>query len=38
MRLDLLVQLNRAKVARTDLGLFYYSCIRSIMDYVIPVF
>ena len=24
--------------ARTDLGLFYSSCIRSIMDYAVPVF
>ena len=33
-----MVQLNRAKVARTDLGLFYSGCIRSIMDCVVPVF
>ena len=32
------VQLKRAKVARTDLGLFYSSCIRSIMDYAVPAF
>lgn len=38
MRLHFLVQLNKAKVARTDLGLFYSGCIRSIMDCVIPVF
>ena len=38
MRLYFLVQLKRAKVARTDLGLFYSSCIRSIMDYAVPVF
>lgn len=38
MRLHFLVQLNRAKVARTDLGLFYSGCIRSIMDCVVPVF
>ena len=37
-RLDFLIQLKRAKVAPTDLGLFYPSCIRSIMDYVVPVF
>ena len=33
-----MVQLKRAKVARTDLGLFYSSCIRSIMDYAVPAF
>ena len=33
-----LIQLKRAKVARTDLGLFYSTCIRSIMDYAVPVF
>ena len=33
-----LVQLKRAKVTRTDLGLFYSSCIRSIMDYAVPAF
>ena len=38
MRLYFLVQLKRAKAARTDLGLFYSSCIRSIMDYAVPVF
>ena len=32
------VQLKRAKVARTVLGLFYSSCIRSIMDYAVPAF
>ena len=31
-RLYFLLQLKRAKVTRTDLGLFYSSCIRSIMD------
>ena len=35
-RLYFLTQLKRAKVARTDLGLFYSSCIRSIMDYSLP--
>ena len=29
---------KRVKVTRTDLGLFYSSCIRSIMDYAIPAF
>ena len=33
-----LVQLKRAKVTRTDLGLFYSSFIRSIMDYPVPAF
>ena len=40
-RLYFLIQLKRAKVARTtDLGLFYSSCIRSIMDshYAVPIF
>ena len=32
------IQLKRAKVASTDLGLFYSSCIRSIMDHAVPVF
>ena len=30
-----MVQLKGAKVTRTDLGLFYYSCISSIMDHAI---
>ena len=33
-----MVQLKRANVTRTDLGLFYSSCIRSIMDYAVPAF
>ena len=33
-----MVQLKRAKVPRTDLGLFHSSCIRSIMDYALPAF
>ena len=33
-----MIQLQRAKVARNDLGLFYSSCITSIMDYGVPVF
>lgn len=33
-----MVQLKRATVTRTDLGLFYSSCIRSILDYVVPAF
>ena len=37
-RLHFLIQLKKAKAARTDLGLFYSSCIRSIMDYVVTVF
>ena len=31
-RIYFLTQIKRAKVARTDLGLFYSSCIRSFMD------
>ena len=37
-RLYFLLQLKRAKVTRTDLGLFYSSCIRSIMDYALPAY
>ena len=37
-RLYFLVQLKRAKVTRTHLGLFYSRCIRSIMDYAVPAF
>ena len=37
-RLYFLLQLKRAKVIRTDLGLFYSSCIRSIMDYAVPAY
>ena len=37
-RLYFLVQLKRAKVTRTDLGLFYSSCIRLIMDYAVTAF
>ena len=37
-KLYFLVQLRRAKTTPTDLGLFYSSCIRSIMDYAVPVF
>ena len=37
-RLYFLLQLKRAKVTRTDLGLFYSSCIRSIMDNAVPAF
>ena len=37
-RLYFLLQLKRAKVTRKDLGLFYISCIRSILDYAVPVF
>ena len=33
-----MVQFKRAKVTPTDLGLFYSSCIRSIMDYAVPAF
>ena len=34
----LLIQLKRAKVGRTDLGLHYFSCNKSVMDYEVPVF
>ena len=37
-RLYFLLQLKRAKVTRTDLELFYSSCIRSIMDYAVPAY
>ena len=37
-RLYFLVKLKRAKVTSTDLGFFYSSCIRSIMDYAVPAF
>ena len=34
----LLVQLKRAKVGRLVLGLLYFSCNKSVMDYEVPVF
>ena len=37
-RLYLLVQLKRAKVPCNDLGLFYITCVRSVLDYAIPVY
>jgi len=37
-RLYFLIQLKRANVAARDLVLFYSTCIRSIIDYAIPVF
>ena len=37
-RFYFLTQLKRAKIARTDQGPFYSSCIRSIMDYAVPAF
>ena len=37
-RLYFLLQFTRAKVTRTDLGLFYSSCIRSIMYHAVPAF
>ena len=37
-KLYFLVQLRRAKTTPTDLGLFYSSCFRSIMDYAVPAF
>ena len=32
------VQLKRAKVPWNDLGLFYITCVRSVLDYAIPVY
>ena len=37
-RLYFLVQLKRAKVPCNDLGLFYITCVRSVLDYAIPVY
>lgn len=37
-RLYFLVQLKRANVLPHDLVLFYIACIRSILDYAVPVF
>lgn len=37
-RLYFLLQLKRAKVPELDLILLYITCIRSIIDYAIPVF
>ena len=37
-RLYFLIQLKRAKVPSNDLALFYTTCIRSAIDYGIPVF
>lgn len=37
-RLYFLVLLKRAKVPCEDLGLFYTTCIRSVLDYAVPVF
>ena len=34
----LLVHLKRPKVGRTDLGILYFSCNKSVMDYEVPVF
>ena len=36
--INFLVQLKRAKVTRTNLGLFYSSFIRLIMEYAVPAF
>ena len=33
-----LIQLKRANVSQDDLKLFYITCIRSILDYVVLVF
>ena len=37
-RLHFLVLLKRAKVPCEDLRLFYTTCIRSVLDYAVPVF
>ena len=37
-RLYFLVQLNRAKVPCNDLGLFYITCVKSVLDYAIPLY
>ena len=37
-RLYFLVQLKRAKLPPTDLILFYNTCVRSVIDYVVQVF
>ena len=37
-RLYFLLQLKRAKITRANLGLFYSSCITSIMDYAVTAF
>lgn len=37
-RLFFLIQLKRSKVSTTDLVLFYMTCIRSVIDYAVPVF
>ena len=35
---DYIFGTTRAKVTRTGLGLYYFSCIRSFMDHAIPAF
>ena len=37
-RIYFLIQLKRANVSHDDLKLFYITCIRSILDYAVPVF
>ena len=37
-RLYFLVQLKGAKVTCNDLGLFYITCVRSVLDYAIPFY
>jgi len=37
-KLHFLVQLKRAKLSTNDLLLFYTTCIRSAIDYAVPVF
>ena len=37
-RLYFLIQLKRARVSQKDLCLFYVTCVRSVIDYAVPVF
>ena len=37
-RLYFLIQLKRARVSQKDLCLFYITCVRSVIDYAVPVF
>ena len=37
-RLYFLSQLKRAKIPTADLVLFYITCVRSVVDYAVPVF
>ena len=37
-RLYFLIQLKRARVSQKDFCLFYITCVRSVIDYAVPVF